>query len=59
MLSGEERWGVGVRELLSPPTQPQNESYSSLSCSPQLNELSRDADLEDLLWNDAGTEVMD
>jgi len=50
---------VGVRELLSPPTEPRDENYSSPSFRSQLNELNRDADIENLLWNAAGTEVTD
>lgn len=36
---------VGVRELLSPPTEQQDGNHSSPPFKPQLNELSRDADM--------------
>lgn len=41
------------------PTEQQDENCSSPSLKPELNELSWDADIEDLLWNKAGTEVTD
>lgn len=56
MLSGDERSEGGVRGLLYPPPEQHGENYSS-AFKPQPNELKRDADIKDLGWNEAGTEV--
>lgn len=54
-----EKWEVGGREVLSVPTEQQDENCCSPSLKPELNELNWDADIEGLLWNEASTEVTD